>query len=98
MESVDVTLEDHYTGDEINATVNAGGAFSDAFPGETRGELDALRALFQRKALLARQARLLEVPAARPRRAAGPDADARARAAPGAGDRRVRRRRALRHR
>jgi metal-sulfur cluster biosynthetic enzyme len=63
VESVDVTLEDHYTGDEINATVNAGGGFSDAFPGETRGELDALRKLFQRKALLARQSRLLsEVP------------------------------------
>lgn len=61
--SVDVTLEDHYTGAEINATVNAGGSFGDAFPGETRGELDALRALFQRKALLARQSRLLsEVP------------------------------------
>jgi metal-sulfur cluster biosynthetic enzyme len=61
--SVDVVLEDHYTGDEINATVNAGGSFADAFPGETRGELDALRALFQRKALLARQSRLLsEVP------------------------------------
>ncbi len=61
--SVEVTLEDHYTGAEINATVNAGGSFSDAFPGETRGELDALRALFQRKALLARQSGLLsEVP------------------------------------
>lgn len=63
VESVEITLEDHYTGAEINATVNAGGGFSDAFPGETRGELDALRALFQRKALLARQSRLLsEVP------------------------------------
>ena len=61
--SVDITLEDHYTGAEINATVNAGGSFGDAFPGETRGELDALRALFQRKALLARQSGLLsEVP------------------------------------
>lgn len=73
--AVDVVLEDHYTGAEINATVNAGGSFSDAFPGETRGELDALRALFQRKALLARQSRLLsEVP----RRLAdleGPDAE-----------------------
>ena len=58
-ESVDVELEDHYTGDEINATVNAAASFADAFPGETRGELDALRALFQRKALLARQWRLL---------------------------------------
>ncbi len=71
VQSVDVVLEDHYTGAEINATVNAGGAFSDAFPGETRGELDALRALFQRKALLARQSRLLSVgcePSGRPAR------------------------------
>ena len=58
--SVDVVLEDHYTGAEINTAVNAGGSFADAFPGETRGELDALRALFQRKALVARQGRLLE--------------------------------------
>ena len=58
--SVNVVLEDHYTGTEINAAVNAGGQFSDAFPGETRGELDALRALFQRKALVARQGRLLD--------------------------------------
>ena len=74
--SVDVVLEDHYTGDEINATVNAGGAFSDAFPGETRGELDALRALFQRKALLARQSRLLSsVDVSRLGDLSGPDAE-----------------------
>jgi metal-sulfur cluster biosynthetic enzyme len=72
---VAVELEDHYTGDEINAVVGRGGAFSEAFPGETRGELDALRALFQRKALLARQSRLLEVPAARLGDLHGPDAD-----------------------
>jgi hypothetical protein len=76
--SVDVVLEDHYTGAEINAAVNAGGSFSDAFPGETRGELDALRRLFQRKALVARQARLLgsvpEPVAARLGELAGPDA------------------------
>ncbi len=57
--SVDVRLEDHYTGEEINAAVNRGEEFGDAFPGETEGSLDALRALFQRKALLARQSRLL---------------------------------------
>lgn len=56
--SVHVVLEDHYTGAEINAAVNRGEAFSDAFPGETTGDLRALRALFQRKALLARQSRL----------------------------------------
>ena len=52
-------LEDHYTGAEINAAVARGGGFDDAFPGETdERDLDALRELFQRKALLARQARL----------------------------------------
>jgi metal-sulfur cluster biosynthetic enzyme len=57
---VDIELIDHYTGDEINLAVSRGDGFSDAFPGETRGELDALRALFQRKALVARQGRLLD--------------------------------------
>ena len=57
---VSVVLEDHYTGAEINAAVGAGGGFEDAFPGETEGELDALRTLFHRKALVARQARLCE--------------------------------------
>ncbi len=57
---VTVALEDHYTGDEINAAVNRGEAFGDAFPGETEGELSALRELFQRKALLARQARVCQ--------------------------------------
>jgi len=55
-----IELEDHYTGDEINLAVSRGDGFSAAFPGETRGELDALRVLFQRKALVARQGRLLE--------------------------------------
>jgi len=73
--SVDVVLEDHYTGSEINATVNAGGSFSDAFPGETRGELDALRALFQRKALLARQSGLLSEVPRRLGDLQGPEAD-----------------------
>jgi metal-sulfur cluster biosynthetic enzyme len=55
---VRIALEDHYTGDEINAAVARGGEFADAFPGETEGGLDALRELFRRKALLARQARV----------------------------------------
>jgi metal-sulfur cluster biosynthetic enzyme len=54
-----IELSDHYTGEEINAAVGRGGDFGDAFPGETRGSLDALRALFQRKALVAREGRLL---------------------------------------
>jgi metal-sulfur cluster biosynthetic enzyme len=58
--SVTVVLEDHYTGDEINAAVGRGEGFDAAFPGETAGDLGALRQLFQRKALLARQARLCQ--------------------------------------
>jgi metal-sulfur cluster biosynthetic enzyme len=57
---VTVLLEDHCTDDEINAAVNRGGGFAQAFPGETEGELEELRRLFQRKALVARQSRLCE--------------------------------------
>jgi metal-sulfur cluster biosynthetic enzyme len=58
---VHVVLEDHYTGEEINAAVARGGGFDEAFPGETDDrDLDALRELFRRKALLARQARLCQ--------------------------------------
>jgi metal-sulfur cluster biosynthetic enzyme len=58
---IDVRLEDHYTGEEINAAVARGEGFTGAFPGETDDDqLDALRELFQRKALVARQARLCE--------------------------------------
>lgn len=57
---VSVVLEDHYTGEEINDAVGRGGGFAQAFPGETEGELDALRELFHRKALVARQSRLCE--------------------------------------
>jgi metal-sulfur cluster biosynthetic enzyme len=55
---VEVVLDDHYTGDEINAAVGRDAGFAGAFPGETEGELDALRDLFRRKALLARQSRV----------------------------------------
>jgi metal-sulfur cluster biosynthetic enzyme len=75
---VTVLLEDHYTGDEINAAVGRGDGFDGAFPGETEGSLDPLRDLFRRKALMARQARLLaSVPdpaAARLGDLSGPDA------------------------
>jgi metal-sulfur cluster biosynthetic enzyme len=57
---VSVVLEDHYTGDEINSALARGGGFADAFPGETTGALDALRELFRRKALVARQARVCQ--------------------------------------
>ena len=56
-----VRLDDHYTGEEINAAIARGEGFIGAFPGETDDDqLDALRELFQRKALVARQARLCE--------------------------------------
>lgn len=56
---VDVVLEDHYTGDEINTAVRAGGGFASAFPGESEhDDLGALRSLFERKALVARQGRV----------------------------------------
>jgi metal-sulfur cluster biosynthetic enzyme len=55
---VGVVLEDHYTAAEINAAIGAGGGFGAAFPGESSGDLSALRELFQRKALLARQGRV----------------------------------------
>ena len=58
--SVTVLLEDHCTDDEINAAVNRGEAFAQAFPGETEADLDALRRLFRRKALVARQSRVCE--------------------------------------
>ncbi len=73
---VSVVLADHYTGAEINAAVDRGAGFGAAFPGETRGELDALRVLFQRKALVARQGRLLtDAPPATLGELTGPDAE-----------------------
>jgi metal-sulfur cluster biosynthetic enzyme len=72
---VTVVLEDHYTGEEINGAVNRGQGFPEAFPGETAGDLRALRELFQRKALLARQSRLLSVPASTLGELAGRDAE-----------------------
>jgi metal-sulfur cluster biosynthetic enzyme len=58
---VSVRLEDHYTGEEINAALAAGEGFTGAFPGETNDDsLESLRALFTRKALVARQTRVCE--------------------------------------
>jgi metal-sulfur cluster biosynthetic enzyme len=59
--TVSVRLEDHYTGQEINDAVGRGEGFTGAFPGETADDdLDALRELFVRKALVARESRLCE--------------------------------------
>jgi metal-sulfur cluster biosynthetic enzyme len=58
---VTIRLEDHYTGEEINAALARGEGFRGAFPGESDDDhLDALRQVFQRKALLAREGRLCE--------------------------------------
>jgi metal-sulfur cluster biosynthetic enzyme len=59
--SVSVVLEDHYTGAEINEAIARGDGFVGAFPGETDDdELSSLRSLFQRKALVAREAGVCE--------------------------------------
>ena len=58
---VTIRLEDHYTGQEINSALARGEGFTGAFPGETvDDDLQALRELFLRKALVARQSRLCE--------------------------------------
>ena len=59
--AVSVRLQDHYTGQEINDALGRGDGFTGAFPGETADDdLDALRQLFLRKALVGRQSRLCE--------------------------------------
>jgi metal-sulfur cluster biosynthetic enzyme len=59
--NVTVKLEDHFTGDEINAALGRGQGFTGAFPGETDDDdLEALRELFVRKALIARQSKLCQ--------------------------------------
>lgn len=58
---VTIRLEDHYTGAEINGAIARGDGFAAAFPGETADDdLASLRELFLRKALVARQSRLIE--------------------------------------
>jgi metal-sulfur cluster biosynthetic enzyme len=56
-----IRFEDHYTGDEINLALRDGAGFTGAFPGETDDDdLESLRAIFTRKALIARQATVCE--------------------------------------
>jgi metal-sulfur cluster biosynthetic enzyme len=58
---VEVRLEDHFMGHEINDGVRRGLGFAAAFPGEAEDEeLASLRSLFRRKALVARQAAICE--------------------------------------
>ena len=54
-----VRLGDHCAAEEIEAAVNDGRPFAEAFPGEGAGSLAALRLTFQRKGFLGRQQRLL---------------------------------------
>ena len=56
-----IRFEDHYTGEEINLALRGGAGFTGAFPGETDDDdLEALRAIFTRKALIGRQATVCE--------------------------------------
>jgi metal-sulfur cluster biosynthetic enzyme len=54
-----VSLGDHCAAAEIEAAVNAGRSFAEAFPGEGGGSIAALRRNFLRKGFLVRQERLL---------------------------------------
>ena len=56
---VTVSLGDHCAAAEIEAVVNEGRPFAEAFPGEAAGSLEALRLTFLRKGFLGRQERLL---------------------------------------
>jgi metal-sulfur cluster biosynthetic enzyme len=51
--TAEVILDDHFASDAINNGVAARAGFAATFAGEARGELDALRADFLRKAVLA---------------------------------------------
>jgi metal-sulfur cluster biosynthetic enzyme len=60
VDDVTVTLNDHFASDEINGATGGSGGFDAAFPGESVGELGALRDLFTRKAFTARQSRVCD--------------------------------------
>jgi metal-sulfur cluster biosynthetic enzyme len=56
---VTVSLCDHCAAEEIEAAVNGGRPFAEAFPGDGAGSLAALRIRFLHKGFLGRQERLL---------------------------------------
>ena len=61
VERATIRFEDHYTGEEINLALRGGAGFTGAFPGETDDDdLESLRAIFTRKALIGRQATVCE--------------------------------------
>ena len=57
---VTVRLKDHFAARTIEASVNAGKSFSEAFPDETSENLCQLSDLFLRKGYIRRQERLLQ--------------------------------------
>jgi metal-sulfur cluster biosynthetic enzyme len=59
IDKVTVRLDDHCAAAQIEAAVNSGKTFAEAFPGEGFGSLAALRQVFLRKGFLGRQERLL---------------------------------------
>jgi metal-sulfur cluster biosynthetic enzyme len=56
---VEVLLDDHFAADEINEGVAQRRSFQESFQGLADDELDDLRRLFRRKALVARQQKLM---------------------------------------
>jgi len=60
IDQVTVRLGDHCAAAEIEAAVNSGLTFAEAFPGEATGSLEALRHTFLRKGFLSRQECLLK--------------------------------------
>ncbi len=59
VERARITLDDHHASPEINAGMAEERGFEGTFPGDTEGEsLEELRAIFRRKAFVARQERL----------------------------------------
>jgi len=60
IDRITVCLGDHCAAAEIEAAVNDGLSFAEAFPGEAAGNLEALRRTFLRKGFLSRQERLLK--------------------------------------
>jgi metal-sulfur cluster biosynthetic enzyme len=60
IDRVTVSLGDHCAAAEIEAAVNNGLSFAEAFPGEAAGSLESLRHTFLRKGFLSRQERLLK--------------------------------------
>ena len=59
IDKVIVHLGDHCAAAQIEAAVNSGKTFAEAFPGEGFGSLEALRQVFLRKGFLGRQERVL---------------------------------------